>query len=247
MLVSDLLLSESSPLNSFGVIYKIANKETGECYIGQTTRPLKDRVRDHKRQKACVRLCRAFEKYGDSFFTIEVLCQAETREELNSKEIEFITKENSLSPNGYNLIAGPMGCEMSAEMKNKISQTMRKIKGRVVIQENPDTGEIIRFEALADAKKLGFDGRKISYCCSPKSDRTQYAGYIWYYEGQKKTSKKNIPIEALDKEGTVVYYFPTFSSARAKGFIQECVRRSINFGTPYKNLYWRKYGCPNPC
>lgn len=47
-----------------------------------------------------------------------------------------------------------------------------------VIGENIETGEIIRFNSMADAKRIGgFNDTQISRCCAGR--KKQYAGYKW--------------------------------------------------------------------
>ena len=43
------------------------------------------------------------EKFGLENFDFEIVDSASTQEELNKKQKEYIKKNNSLEPNGYNL------------------------------------------------------------------------------------------------------------------------------------------------
>lgn len=93
-----------------GYIYKIENKVTKQCYIGQTV--------DYNRRKAThinrlrrnahdnPKLQNAWIKYGEPAFDFAAWeFQIEKLEELNELECQFIERFNSLK-NGYNLVEG---------------------------------------------------------------------------------------------------------------------------------------------
>lgn len=115
-------------------IYIIKNKINNKVYIGQTTRSLEWRFSHHKAQINCKNQCSAlysaFKKYGVENFWIEGIEQGDfTAEELNEKEIYYIQKYNSVSPNGYNLQLGGKCFGVSEETKKKMSE---KMKGRQI-------------------------------------------------------------------------------------------------------------------
>lgn len=63
----------------------------------------------------------AIKKYGPENFTVEQIDVACTREELDAKEIYWIKYYNSMFPSGYNLTTGGKHCEISEEVKQKLS------------------------------------------------------------------------------------------------------------------------------
>lgn len=89
-------------------IYKITNKINNKCYIGQSVNPHrrftshKSRARNMEFSESQI-LYNAIRKYGEENFSIEIL---EWTEDYNNKEIEYIKKYNSTSPNGYNISSG---------------------------------------------------------------------------------------------------------------------------------------------
>lgn len=105
------------------IIYKIENIINKKIYIGQTRKTFNDRynfkgegvervyeyLKFRKRNKDRYsekfyhndHLLKAFEKYGIENFTVEVIDTAETIDELNQKEIEWINFYKS-KENGYN-------------------------------------------------------------------------------------------------------------------------------------------------
>lgn len=88
------------------VIYKIVNNINGKIYIGQTTRSLSDRWKDHKKlakQGSKLHLYCSMRKYGVDNFSIEVIDTATSKEELNVKEIFWISYYNTTDLSlGYN-------------------------------------------------------------------------------------------------------------------------------------------------
>ena len=93
-------------------IYKITNTQNGKVYIGQTVQTLNQRIAKHKqrmRSGANMPLYCAFRKYGIESFTFEIIDTANSADELNEKEIYWISHFNSMHPNGYNLTAGGAG------------------------------------------------------------------------------------------------------------------------------------------
>lgn len=92
-------------------IYKITNLINGKVYIGQSIN-IQKRLNEHKYKAFnegdnsynCA-IHNAFRKYGIENFEFEIL--EETKQEcLDEREIFYIEKYNSLSPNGYNIRFG---------------------------------------------------------------------------------------------------------------------------------------------
>ena len=107
------------------IIYKITNKINGKLYIGQTTRTIERRFRDHcTSSKSAISL--AISKYGKENFSIEVIYEASSLEELNIKEIEFIKQFNSISPNGYNLREGGDNSSFGEETRKRMSESAKR-------------------------------------------------------------------------------------------------------------------------
>jgi group I intron endonuclease len=92
------------------IIYKVANKISGNIYIGQTVKSLQERKRQHikKSQNPKSKFHKAIKSYGVDNFNWEVIDTANSKDELNKKEIRYITEYNSIE-NGYNMISGGTG------------------------------------------------------------------------------------------------------------------------------------------
>lgn len=109
-------------------IYLTINKINGKKYIGFHST---ENINDNYIGSGKI-LKRAIEKYGKENFEREILefCNSENWQE---KEIEWIDKMRSLSPNGYNITKGgqgSLGRKFSMESINKISKSkMGQLEG----------------------------------------------------------------------------------------------------------------------
>lgn len=135
----------------FGIVYCITNNVNGKKYVGQTIRPLKERWWNHGNRHHLKKMLigNAILKYGRKSFSICVLEECLSYEELNSKEEEWISRLNTLTPNGYNVAPGghhrpmpPQHYEAIAKKLRGMKRTdefcqnlSRKLKGRTFTQE----------------------------------------------------------------------------------------------------------------
>ena len=109
-----------------GTIYCIENLETGKKYIGQTTRELHERWREHcgnSGTSVSPKLKNSIKKHGKDCFCVEPLWEGDCYQaELDEKEIELIKTLETLHPNGYNLTKGGSGGRHSDETKKLLSR-----------------------------------------------------------------------------------------------------------------------------
>lgn len=89
----------------YGVIYKITNLINGKIYIGQTTKDVKIRFRQHC-SKLVTAISKAIKKHGKENFTIEIIDSSDNLNDLNTKECYWIKLLNSRLPIGYNADGG---------------------------------------------------------------------------------------------------------------------------------------------
>lgn len=117
-----------------GRIYLIRNMVNGKAYIGQTTRSVKERMREHisdarlKRTRMSLHL--AIAKYGEDKFSVIELASAEEGEILNDLEKYYIKTLRTLTcQNGYNISPGGKGREsgfsVSLEAREKMSKARK--------------------------------------------------------------------------------------------------------------------------
>ena len=143
------------------ITYKITNKYTNKCYIGQTVGTLNARWRRHcTNSSGCTAIHDAIQKYGKENFTVEQIDVASDQDELNAKEEYWIGFYNSLSPNGYNLCKGgnsTTGYVHTEESKTKMSAVR---KSKYCGENHPRFGK----QHSEESKKKISESRK-GKCC----------------------------------------------------------------------------------
>lgn len=88
----------------FGYIYKTTNIINNKIYIGQHVSPV---FEPDKYIGSGKRLQLALKKYGRENFKNELLCECNSQQELDEKEIYYINIFNSTNRTiGYNLTSG---------------------------------------------------------------------------------------------------------------------------------------------
>jgi group I intron endonuclease len=106
----------------FGIIYRVTNKVNGKSYIGQTTLTLAQRWACHVTNREKAPLARAIRKYGREAFTLDALCECDSREMLDAAEVEWITRAGTKVPKGYNLKdGGNAGVPLTDEIRARMS------------------------------------------------------------------------------------------------------------------------------
>lgn len=111
-------------------IYRYVNLVNGKSYVGKSV-DLHHRHLEHMRYlragtEPCVKLNRAWQKYGEDNFQYEILCYC-NREDLNDMEREYISKFDSFR-NGYNCTEGGDGMQgfhHTEESKKRIGDAFR--------------------------------------------------------------------------------------------------------------------------
>ena len=88
-------------------IYKIENRINHKAYIGQSVR-VERRFTEHRIDEKSL-IGKAIKKYGKENFSYTIIEECGV-EELDEKEIFYISLFNTLSPNGYNITSGGSSC-----------------------------------------------------------------------------------------------------------------------------------------
>lgn len=123
-------------------IYRILNKITKKCYIGETkSKDVTWRWNQHKRKiqenKGCPALRDAVKKYGIENFEFNVLIICFDADRFNY-EMEYIKKYNSIVPNGYNITKGGEGGGFKGKTHTEQAKTKIKNKLKQIYIDNPE-------------------------------------------------------------------------------------------------------------
>jgi len=115
------------------LVYLATNLINGKQYIGYTTKTLPERIKTHVHKSRCklnkhyfYLFKQALRKYGTDNFKWEILEDCFSKEECCKREIFYISKYNTISPNGYNLTKGGNGGVQSDDTKLKISESVKR-------------------------------------------------------------------------------------------------------------------------
>lgn len=150
-------------------IYKITNNVNGKVYIGQTINAVelrfKRHINDSKNNVLDTHFARAIRKYGENCFICEVIDTANTQDELNKKEQEWIRFYNSVE-SGYNETDAISKCGGNTYM-SKSPDELKKISKKISVTKigklnpnsksvkclNVDNGEELFFDTVEDCRR----------------------------------------------------------------------------------------------
>ena len=91
----------------YGVIYLLIDGTNDYEYVGQTTRTVEKRFKEHAVADSCIG--NAIRDHGVDMFVIAILKECYSPEELNRCEMHMIRSRNTRFPNGYNMTDGGEG------------------------------------------------------------------------------------------------------------------------------------------
>lgn len=126
-----------------GIIYAFTNLKNNKKYIGQSINDDNSRYNNHMcaikyehNNEYDSPLHRAIRKYGLDNFKYEILVKdIDDIDTLNSLEIYYIQKFNSLIPNGYNIETGGKNCSKpkDSEWRKKLTWSQAKLTEEEII------------------------------------------------------------------------------------------------------------------
>lgn len=119
-------------------IYLIQNSINDKKYIGQTIKPIQKRWNSHiyASKNGQHSLARAMKKHGTENFSIMILEEYNSTEELNMKEKEYIEKFDTYK-NGYNdTLGGNEGCTIGYRHSEKAKIVMSELKKGKTFRRN---------------------------------------------------------------------------------------------------------------
>lgn len=182
-----------------GYIYCITNTVNNKKYIGQTYRTIEERWNGHiktsKYNKSKQILYTAFKKYGIDNFKIQEINRysASTKEKLidmlNKAEINEISIQNTIKPNGYNMASGG----------NRLPNTFTEVR---VYQFDLFGNLLSKYDSISEASRVtGIFQSDISKCCNGSINHT--GKYIWSKDkhiDKDEIKTKVTPVDIYDNQ-----------------------------------------------
>lgn len=173
------------------IIYAIENTNNGKLLIGQTTRDITVRWKEHSyvansNKHENPHFQYAWNKYGSTSFQVHLLMEVETQEELDILEDVFI---NMFSDQVYNLRSGGSGgCKFDESTKKRISEA-----GKRRHLNNPDELKTMSKIRWSDPKQKEWRIQKNKEIWSDPMIRSKMIGNILSVtpEQKSKWSKEN--------------------------------------------------------
>jgi len=210
-----------------GIIYKVTHKESGESYIGATTKTMESRMADHI-QKANKGLGGQFQEaiatQGPEAFTWAQIDTANSLNELARMEKEYIIKYDSME-NGFNSDSGG---------------GMQK----TVFQYTIDGSLVNTFEGLESAsKEVGAHKTCVGNACTGQSKTCK--GYHWSYSatfpiGVVDERKKRV-VQFDLKNNFVAEYCSVAEASSSSGLSKTCISRCCRGERKQSGGYIWKY------
>jgi group I intron endonuclease len=162
-----------------GFIYIIKNIINNKLYVGQTTRTIQIRWKEHRVKAKNRLLNNAIKQDGVESF-IFILTKEIDNDKLDEEETQLIKLHNTIHPNGYN-------------MKNNGVPLFATTKGGESITGHDKHSKIMkeRYKSLDHLKIFGDIPRGISYWKGIKNGN-EYEGFVVRKIGIKTKEYKNI-------------------------------------------------------
>ena len=200
-----------------GIVYLITNKVNGKKYVGQTTKSIEQRWKEHCYSNPTRKflLHKAIAKYGVENFEIEQLAVAPFVQALDDLERFHIKDQKSLAPIGYNLESGGAKFKtLTEDIKLKIKQSntgfrCKQPHAKPVVRLDLTTGAEVCYPNMGAAMGDGYCRVSISRCC--KGKEWSHAGSRWKYN-----AATDYPTVALKKSPTGLRQMTSEISIRAE-------------------------------
>lgn len=156
---------------AYGLVYAITNNVNGKRYVGQTTKTIEHRFKQHTAAKgACRAMEAAIKKHGVENFKIEVIATAKTQDELNDTETRLISELGTISPNGYNLKSGGGQTGSCHEDTRKIQREKALTPKRMAIfDEMRKRPDVLEKQRLNGVRFASINIPKMQACLTEES------------------------------------------------------------------------------
>ncbi len=189
-------------MTMYGYIYIITNCATDKIYIGCTIMDIERRWRGHLgavRDGSQTHLCRAIRKYGAGRFTIEGIDAIATKQEMYSKERQYIAAMDTLK-SGMNMTEGgdgSIGWKHSKETKALKSEQMKGNKNLVGHKHSEETKRKIGAAMKGNTHLRGH--KYPPEYCQAISTRTRGEKNYMYGKSHTDETKRKISIAQIGK------------------------------------------------
>ena len=165
-------------METFGIIYRIWSKTTGMSYIGQTTRGLEIRVKEHMTCDFDDKFHNDIKRLGKDDFEYEII-EICLSKELNVREKYWINQYDSFR-NGYNLDSGGGCCRdeyIVAKRNKSISDAYQNKTDEEKIELHKNTAKALQnlpSEEKDRLSKIRSENMKQRYASMSEDERKEW-------------------------------------------------------------------------
>lgn len=200
-----------------GYIYIIKNDINDKIYIGQTSRTVEIRWKEHVRQTTDI-IYKAIQKYGIEHFWFESIEECDDAL-LDEREQYWIKQYNSFET-GYNqTIGGQNGTTMTNKMSEVLSLWEEGLTVNRIVAKTGLNVETVR----GYLNKNGIDHKQI---------KTRANKFI----GAAKAKR----IAQYDENNILIQYWDSTAEAVRNGYSKSSIQRSIADEKPHGGYIWKQ-------
>lgn len=200
------------------LIYKVTNDVNNKLYIGQTTKTLEERIKNHRNSFVSGvdnHLYRAMRKYGWDKFHFITIREADTQEELDALEEYYIEKYDTIH-NGYNMArGGSINIMYSDIIKERHDTKMRTPEVRKKISDSMK--KYYQVNGMSEEHRHRLSENKKAFYTSERGEETKrkFKETFRLSEAHYKAlnDAKNKSVYCIDTEGNVVASFDRVKDA----------------------------------
>lgn len=201
-----------------GYIYIIKNDINDKVYVGQTSRNIEVRWKEHVRHTDQI-IDKAIHKYGFEHFWFEQVEECKD-EDLDSHEQYWIMYYNSFQ-DGYNITTGG---QESREVTNKMQEVLNLWQQGLTVNR------------IVEKTKLNVETVR-SYLNKNGIDHKQIKTRANYYIGKAKAR----PVNQYTKDGVFIKKWDSIRQAVLAGITSESsIQRSLKDGKAHGNYIWKE-------
>ena len=200
-----------------GYIYIIKNDINDKVYIGQTSRNIEIRWREHARASGDI-VCKAINKHGIEHFWIE--CIEECDDSLLNEREQYWIKQYDSFETGYNQTIGGQSYTV---MTNKMSEVLSLWESGLTINR------IITITGLNVETVRGYLNKN-------GINHNEIQARANKFIGAAKAKK----IAQYDKNNNFIRYWESTAEAVRHGYGRSSIQRSLIDNKPHGGYIWKK-------
>lgn len=220
----------------YGIIYLLIDATNDKEYVGQTTRTVEERFKEHAGNKKSF-IGRAIRAHGVDMFVIAILKVCYSKAELDRWERHMIRSRDTKSPNGYNLTEGgegTLGLEFTPEHRTNIAATR---KGKPLPPEH-----YIKLSILNKGKGNPFFGKSHTKEARKKMAVTHRKEIHYKNLVKELNAHEILYLELANLLGISVSCLSTKLSGRRRFSAKDIAKLVQIFGMPIEYLLQRDDG-----